>query len=117
MNIQNYSNLEIIIEKALSTARMELDPCKNDFNNKFLLIEIDTLQWILNLKVKIFNNLNILKEIVQNEIYSLRLKYNESINKHDIYTLSKSIEILQTCLFLIKMELEMCKIDKRGNNK
>jgi hypothetical protein len=48
-----------------------------------------------------------LKEIVQNEIYNLRINYNESTIKEDIYILSKAIEILQTCLFLIITELEL----------
>ncbi len=71
------------------------------------LIEIDILQWILNQKRKIFNNLKILKEIVQNEIDNLKINFNESIIKGDIYILTKSIEILQTCLFLIITELEL----------
>ena len=116
MNVYNYSILELIIEKALSNARLELKPLKNDFHNKSLLIEIDILQWILNQKRKIFNNLNMLKEIVQDEIYNLRINYNESTIKEDIKILSKAIEILQTCLFLIKTELELYPRRKRNNN-
>jgi len=116
LNINNYSNLELIIEQALSNARLELEPFKNDSHNKSLLIEIDILQWILNQKRKIFNNLTMLKEIVQNEIYTLRMNFNEFTLNEDIHTLSKSIEILQTCLFLIKMELELDPIKERNNN-
>lgn len=116
MNINNYSNLELIIEQALSNARLELEPFKNDSHNKSLLIEIDILQWILNQKRKIFNNLTMLKEIVQNEIYTLRMNFNEFTLNEDIHTLSKSIEILQTYLFLIKMELELDPIKERNNN-
>jgi hypothetical protein len=108
--------LELIIEKALSNARLELKPLKNDFHNKSLLIEIDILQWILNQKRKIFNNLDMLKEIVQDEIYNLRINYNESTIKEDIKILSKAIEILQTCLFLIKTELELYPRRKWNNN-
>jgi len=116
LNINNYSNLELIIEQALSNARLELEPFKNDSHNKSLLIEIDILQWILNQKRKIFNNLTMLKEIVQNEIYTLRMNFNEFTLNEDIHTLSKSIEILQTYLFLIKMELELDPIKERNNN-
>ena len=116
MNVYNYSILELIIEKALSNARLELKPLKNDFHNKSLLIEIDILQWILNQKRKIFNNLDMLKEIVQDEIYNLRINYNESTIKEDIKILSKAIEILQTCLFLIKTELELYPRRKWNNN-
>ena len=108
--------LELIIEKALSNAQLELEPLKNDFHNKSLLIEINILQWILNQQRKIFNNLNMLKEIVQDEIYHLRINYNESTSKEDINILSKAIEILQTCLFLIKTELELYPMRKRNNN-
>jgi len=116
LNINNYSNLELIIEQALSNARLELEPFKNDSHNKSLLIEIDILQWILNQKRKIFNNLTMLKKIVQNEIYTLRMNFNEFTLNEDIHTLSKSIEILQTYLFLIKMELELDPIKERNNN-
>ena len=120
MNKHNYSNIEIIIEKALSNSRFELEPFKNDYHNKSLILEIDTLQWVLDQKIKIFKNLNKLKEIVQNEIHILRIKFNESIIKEDINTISKSIEILQICLFLIKMELEFYELhptDRNNNNK
>jgi hypothetical protein len=38
------SNFEILIEKALSNARMELECFNNNYNNKSLLIEINILQ-------------------------------------------------------------------------
>jgi hypothetical protein len=120
LNKHNYPNIEIIIEKALSNSRFELEPFKNDYHNKSLILEIDTLQWVLDQKIKIFNNLNKLNEIVQNEIHILRIKFNESIIKEDINTISKSIEILQICLFLIKMELEFYELhptDRNNNNK
>ena len=62
------------------------------------------------------DNLHSLKEIVQNKIDILRIIFNESIIKEDIYILSKSIEILQTCLFLIITELEMYHMENRNNN-
>ena len=104
-----------MIGKALSNPQMELEPFKNDNHNRALLIEIDILQWTLNQK-KVFDNLHGLKEIVQNEIDNLRINFNESIIKEDIYILSKSIEILQTCLFLIRTELEMYPMENRNNN-
>ena len=83
---------------------------------KIFTFRIDILQWILNQKRKNFDNLYILKEIVQNEIDNLNINFNESIIKVDINNLSKSIEILQTCLFLIVTELEMYSIENRNNN-
>ena len=62
--MHNYSDFELMIEKALSNARLELEPFKNDIHNRSLLIEIDILHWILNQKREIFNDLQILKEIV-----------------------------------------------------
>ena len=60
--------LSKIIKKAFSNARLELEHFNNDFDNKPLHLEIDILQCILNQKIKIFNNLNMFKEIVQNKI-------------------------------------------------
>ena len=83
---------------------------------KIFTFRIDILQWILNQKRKNFDNLYILKEIVQNEIDNFNINFNESIIKVDINNLSKSIEILQTCLFLIVTELEMYSMENRNNN-
>lgn len=110
MNRHSYSNLDIIIEKALLNSRLELQPFNNNYYNKSLILESDILQWILDEKKKYFNNLNIVKEIVQNEIHLLKIKFKGSIIKEDINTISKSIEILQTCLFLIKTELEFFEL-------
>jgi hypothetical protein len=106
----SYYNLEKIIEKALLNMRLELEPFNNDYYNKSLLLEIDFLQWVLNEKKKFINNLNIVKEKVQNEIQLLKIKFNESVIREDINTIPKSIEILQTCLFLIKMEVEFYEL-------
>lgn len=89
---------------------MESQPFNNNYYNKSLILEIDILQWILDEKKKFFNNLNMVKEIVQNEIQLLKIKSKESTIKEDINAISKSIEILQTCLFLIKMELEFFEL-------
>ena len=74
MNRHSYSNLDIIIEKALLNSRLELQPFNNNYYNKSLILEGDILQWILD-KKKYFNNLNIVKEIVQNEIHLLKIKF------------------------------------------
>ena len=110
MNRHSYFNLDIIIEKSLLNTRLESQPFNNNYYNKSLILEIDILQWILDEKKKFFNNLNMVKEIVQNEIQLLKIKSKESTIKEDINTISKSIEILQTCLFLIKMELEFFEL-------
>lgn len=55
---------------------------------------------------KIRHNLNFLKELVKNEINNFKVEYYYGKDIEKIDKLSKSIEILQTCLFLISMELD-----------
>ena len=101
----NKSNLELILNSALSNALMNLDPLKNSYSNTYLTLEIEILQWMLNIDQKIHHNLNFLKELVEKEIYNL-IKYYYTKDIGEIGKLTKSLEILQTCLFLITMELE-----------
>lgn len=103
------SNLEILLNKALSHALLDLDPLKNSYYNRYLTLEIRILQWMLDIVQKLRHNLNFLKEVVKNEIDNFKVKYYyakdiDDIDEIDI--LSKSIEILQTCLFLITKESE-----------
>jgi hypothetical protein len=103
------SNLEILLNKALSNALLDLDPLKTSYYNRYLTLEIRILQWMLDIVQKLRHNLNFLKDVVKNETDNFKVKYYyaKDINDIDeIDTLSKSIEILQTCLFLITKESE-----------
>ena len=109
MSEYNKSNLEIILTKALSNALLDLGPSKNSYSNRYLTIEIRILQWMLDMVRKLRHNVYFLKEVVKNEIANFKVKYYYAKEKNDIDemdTLSKSIEILQTCLFLITKESE-----------
>jgi hypothetical protein len=64
---------------------------------------------MLDIVQQLRHNLNFLKEVVKNEIDNFKVKYYYAKDIEDIDeidTLSKSIEILQTCLFLITKESE-----------
>lgn len=106
MTEYNKSNLEILLNTALSNALMDLDPLKNSYSNRNLTIEIEILQWMLDMVRRIRHNLNFLKELVKNEINNFKVEYYYGKDIEKIDKLSKSIEILQTCLFLISMELD-----------
>jgi hypothetical protein len=102
----NKSNLEILLNTALSNALMDLDPLKNSYSNSDLTLEIEILEWMLDIVQKMSHNLNFLKELVKNEINNFKVEYYYGKDIEKIDKLSKSIEILQTCLFLISMELD-----------
>jgi hypothetical protein len=102
----NKSNLEVHMNTALSNALMNLDPLKNSYSNTDLTVEIEILQWILDIVQKMPHNLNYLKELVEKEIDNFKIKYYFTKDIDEIGKLTKSLEILQTCLFLITMELE-----------
>ena len=109
MTTYKKSNLEILLNKALSNALLDLDPLKTSYYNRYLTLEIRILQWMLDIVQKLRHNLNFLKEVVKNEIDNFKVNYYyaqdiDDIDEIDI--LSKSIEILQTCLFLITKESE-----------
>ena len=96
----------MLLHKALSAALMDLDPLKNSYYNRHLILEIEILQWMLEMVQRIRHNLNFLKELVKNEINNFKVEYYYGNDIEKIDKLSKSIEILQTCLFLISMELD-----------
>jgi hypothetical protein len=79
---------------------LDLGPVKNSYSIRYLTIEIRILQWMLDIVQKLRHNLYYLKEVVKNEIDNFKVKYYDAKDKNDIDemdTLSKSIEILQTC--------------------
>ena len=98
----------MILTKALLNALLDLGPSKNSYSNRYSTIEIMILQWMLDIVRKLRHNLYFL-EVVKNEIDNFKVKYYYAKDKNDIDemdTLSKSIEILLTCLFLITKESE-----------
>jgi hypothetical protein len=117
----NKSMLEVLVTTALSNALLELDRLKNNYSNRYLPLEISILQWMLEIVPKLRNNLNLLKEVVMNEIDDFKVKYDYAKNINDIDNIdksSKSIEILQICLFLITIELEFNHLySVKGYNK
>jgi hypothetical protein len=95
---------------------------KNNYPNRCLTLEISILQWMLEIVLKLRTNLNLLKKVVMNEIDEVKVKYYYAKNINDIDNIdksSKSIEILQICLFLITIELEFNHLYsiKRYNKK
>ena len=100
----NKCNVETLLHKALSAALMDLDPLKNSHYNRHLILEIEILQWMLDIIQMIGHNLTFLKELVKHEIDHFKVRYNSVKNIDEIDKVSNSIEILQTCLFLINIE-------------
>ena len=100
----NKCNIETLLQKALSAALMDLDPLKNSYYNRHLILEIEILQWMLDIIKKFDYNLTFLKELIKHEIDNFKVRYNSVKDIDEIDKVSNSIEILQTCLFLINIE-------------
>ncbi len=116
----NKCNIETLLHKARSAALMDLDPLKNIHYNRHLILEIEILQWMLDIFQQIGHNLNFHKEIVKHEIDLFKVRYNSVKNIDEIDKVSNSIEILQTCLFLISIEYDFQHLytlmEKKKNN-
>ena len=67
------SNLEILLNKALSNALLDLDPLKTSYYNRYLTLEIRILQWMLAIVQKLLHNLNFLIDVVKNEIDNFKV--------------------------------------------
>ena len=102
----NNCNMEMLLNNAISAALLELDPFQDYYYNRHLLLEIEILRGMVDIIQKICNNLNFLKRLVNNKINNYKVAYNYAQNIDERDKLSKSIEILQTCLFLINIKLE-----------
>ena len=102
----NKCDIETLLHQAHSAALMDLDPLQNSHYNRHLILEIEILQWMLDITQKIRHNLTFLKELVKTEIDNLKVRYNSVTNIDEVDKVSNSIEILQTCLFLINIEYE-----------
>lgn len=104
------SNLEDVLKKTikeLKAVRKE----NNNFNQK-LELEIETLQWILEIKKIVKNDIHTLQRIILNRINKLNieLEKKDRIDKHlTLY----GIEILKPCLFLLNLDIEKRNIKPR----
>ena len=101
----NNCNIEMLLNNAISAALLDLDPFKDYYYNRHLLLEIEILRDIIDITQNISNNLHFLKQLVNNKInnYKVEFKYAQNIDERD--KLLKSIEILGTYLFLINIKL------------
>ena len=95
----------MLLNNAISAALLDLDPFKDYYYNRHLLLEIEILRDIIDKTQNISNNLHFLKQLVNNKInnYKVEYKYAQNIDERD--KLLKSIEILGTYLFLINIKL------------
>jgi hypothetical protein len=110
----NNCNIEMLMNNAISASLLDLDPFKDYYYNRHLLLEIEILRGMINITQKICNNLHFLKQLVNKKINNYKVEYNYAQNIDERDKLSKSIEILQTCLFLINIKLgsdNLCQIN------
>ncbi|MGI0051122.1 MAG: hypothetical protein ACRD8K_05235 [Nitrososphaeraceae archaeon] len=98
-------NIEIVLNNAISAALLDLDPLKDYYYNKHLLLEIEILRGMIDITQNICNNLHFLKQLVNKKINNYKVEYNYAQNIEERDKLLKSIEILGTCLFLINIKL------------
>ena len=101
----NNCNIEMLLNYAISAALLDLDPFKDYYYNRHLLLEIEILRGMIDITQKICNNLHFLKQLVNKKINNYKVEYNYAQNIDERDKLSKSIEILQTYLFLINIKL------------
>jgi hypothetical protein len=101
----NNCNIEMLLNNAISAALLDLDPFKDYYYNKYLLLEIEILRGIIDITQNICNNLHFLKQLVNKKINNYKVEYNYARNIDERDKLLKSIEILGTCLFLINIKL------------
>ena len=60
----NNCNMEMLLNNAISTTLLELDPFQDYYYNRHLLLEIEILRGMVDIIQKIWNNLNFLKRLV-----------------------------------------------------
>ena len=94
----NNCNIDMLLNNAISTALLDLDPFK-DYYNRHLLLEIEILLGMIDITQKICNNLHFLEQLVNKKINNYKVEYNYAQNIDERDKLSKSIEILQIYLF------------------
>ena len=60
----NNCNIEMLLNNAISAALLDLDPFKDYYYNRHLLLEIEILRDIIDIIQNICNNLHFLKQLV-----------------------------------------------------
>jgi hypothetical protein len=106
------SNLEEILIKTIRELKSICNKENNITFNQRLELEIETLQWVLDIKRIVGNDIHDLKRIIQDRINKLNIEL-EKQDRFDIYLISYGIEILKPCLFLLNLDLEKKEIEKR----
>lgn len=101
------TNLEEMANKVIleSKSNMTIED-HNPTRNKFLELEIEILQWVLDVKSKQDNDLHSLKRIIQERINKLYIELENTRNISNINNISYIINILKPCLFIISLNLE-----------
>jgi len=103
------SNLEDVLKKTikeLKTVRKVSD------NFEKLELEIETLQWILEIKKIVKNDMHTLQRVILHRINKLNteLENKDRLDKHlTLY----GIEVLKPCLFLLNLDIEKRNIKTR----
>lgn len=103
------TNLEDVLKKTIK----ELKTVRkvNDNFDK-LELEIETLQWILEIKKIVKNDMHTLQRVILNRINKLNteLENKDRLDKHlTLY----GIEVLKPCLFLLNLDIEKRNIKTR----
>lgn len=105
------SGLEQILTKTIRELKT-VRKANNVIFNQQLELEIETLQWVLDIKKLVRNDIHDLKRIIQDRIKKLNdeLKKQSKLNIHlTLYV----IEILKPCLFLLNLDMEKREIQTR----
>lgn len=110
------SNLEQILTKTIR--ELKADRAENDiiFNQK-LELEIETLQWVLDIKKIVRNDMLDLKKIIQSRINKLYKEMNRKDKLMNTHLISYVIEVLNPCLFLLNLDMEKREIQTRLDAK
>ena len=92
---------KVILESKSNTSIEDHNPT----HDQFLELEIEVLQWVLNVKNKQDNDLQSLKRIIQERINKLHIELENTRNISNINKISYIINILKPCLFIISLNL------------
>lgn len=100
------TNLEEMANKVILESRSNMSiKDHNPIHDQFLELEIEVLQWVLNVKNKQDNDLQSLKRIIQERINKLHIELENTRNISNINKISYIINILKPCLFIISLNL------------
>ena len=102
------TNLEEMVNKVIIESiskKMNIED-HNTTHNQYLDLEIEVLQWVLDVKNRQDNNLYSLKRIIQEQIRILNIELENTGNISNINKISYIINILKPCLFIINQNLQ-----------